>query len=55
MLKHSPDIKEFYLGMKDVGHGDEAVEAKEDLAMKKGHFINIEASPPEVFIDNHEL
>ena len=29
------------------------MEAKEDLEMKKGHFINIEASPPEVFIDNH--
>ncbi len=29
------------------------METKENLAMKAGHFINIETSPPEVVIDNH--
>ena len=29
------------------------METEEDMAMKKGHFVNIETSPPEVAIDNH--
>ena len=29
------------------------MEAEEDVAMKLGHFVNIETSPPEVAIDNH--
>ena len=29
------------------------MEAEENVAMKLGHFVNIETSPPEVAIDNH--